>query len=301
MSGKKVIFIGGSSYSGSTMLDMMLANNDQGFSAGEVHALFRPFRPHHFTPLCGCGDIRCELWDKVKKNGEKILYETLFDLLPNVSYIVDSSKDPWWITRQGMRLITGGFEVHNLLIWKEPGAFAHSMLKRKRRGWLKAWRNYYSVYLSLIDDYIPVSYSGLVQDPEHVLKGLCENMNMPFNNNQHNFWDKRHHTLFGNRSAKIHLLKKDGTAKYAPLPANPANVKHRSIYNDIEYKNNLPEEVNHHLSSDPGIKNIVTTLENGDSFLNNGHYDRFLVAKAKVKNQIKYALGSIIGKHWRII
>lgn len=299
MTCRKVIFIGGSSYSGSTMLDMMLANSDQGFSAGEVHALFRPFRPHHFNPVCGCGDTSCQLWDTVKENGEILLYETIFNLLPNVSYIVDSSKDPWWILRQARRLFQQGVEIHNLLIWKEPGAFAHSMLKRKRKGWLKAWRNYYSVYLSLIDDYIPVSYSGLVQDPEGFLKELCDRLNMSFNNNQHNFWDKQHHTLFGNRSAKIHLQQQYDSGEHMLMSEIP-RAKHRSIYCDVEYTKSLPEEVKSQLSSDLEMKNIVTALRKGASFLNGGQLDRFFVKKEKAKNQIKYALGSIIGKHWRI-
>lgn len=56
MSGKTAIFIGGSSYSGSTLLDMMLASGEDGFSAGEVSALFYPYRPHHINPECvnGC-------------------------------------------------------------------------------------------------------------------------------------------------------------------------------------------------------------------------------------------------------
>jgi len=36
MRGRKVIFIGGSSYSGSTLLDMMLSSGDNGFSAVNV-------------------------------------------------------------------------------------------------------------------------------------------------------------------------------------------------------------------------------------------------------------------------
>ena len=57
---KKVIFIGGTSYSGSTFFDMILANDPKGFSCGEVNALFNPYRPHHTDPLCGCGDINCD-------------------------------------------------------------------------------------------------------------------------------------------------------------------------------------------------------------------------------------------------
>ena len=48
MNKKKVIFIGGSSYSGSTFLDMMLSSGDNGFTAGEVSALFLLILPYQF-------------------------------------------------------------------------------------------------------------------------------------------------------------------------------------------------------------------------------------------------------------
>lgn len=57
---KKVIFIGGTSYSDSTFLDMILANDPSGFSCGEVLALFHPTRSYHIDPLCGCGDRDCD-------------------------------------------------------------------------------------------------------------------------------------------------------------------------------------------------------------------------------------------------
>ena len=44
---KQVIFVGSTSYSGSTFFDMTLGNDPTGFSCGEVYAFFHPFRPHH--------------------------------------------------------------------------------------------------------------------------------------------------------------------------------------------------------------------------------------------------------------
>ena len=64
---KKVIFVGGTSFSGSTFLDMMLANGEEGFSAGEVYALFYPYRPGHINPQCCCGDPSCTIWKDIKR------------------------------------------------------------------------------------------------------------------------------------------------------------------------------------------------------------------------------------------
>ena len=61
MTEKKVVFIGGSSYSGSTFLDMILSTNgDNGFFADEVSAFYL-YRSHHINPECRC--VRKALFD----------------------------------------------------------------------------------------------------------------------------------------------------------------------------------------------------------------------------------------------
>lgn len=101
---KRVIFIGGSSYSGSTLLDMMLDSGKKGFSAGEVSALFYPYRSHHVNPLSGCSKQECTIWKEIKPFGPKNLYRAIFNRFSNVSHIVDSSKDYVRISAQAKQL-----------------------------------------------------------------------------------------------------------------------------------------------------------------------------------------------------
>ena len=51
MKNNQVIFITGTSYSASTLLDMILSNDKNGFSLGEVNAFFRPYRKHHIEQI----------------------------------------------------------------------------------------------------------------------------------------------------------------------------------------------------------------------------------------------------------
>ena len=259
---KKVIFIGGSSYSGSTMLDMMLANDEEGFSVGEICALFHPYRPHHFNPQCGCGDPNCKLWLKVKKAGEKNLYETLFEIFPKISFIVDSSKDPWWINKQIKNLENKGINYYKLLIWKDPVAFAYSMIKRKRKGWIKAWINYHRLYLTLFSDFISVSYTSLVQNPQRELKQICNQIGISYFKGKEYFWNKKHHTLFGNTSAKIHLFPRE-KSKYVDL------LRYRSIYYDSDYKEKIPKKIVEEIEHNDLIKKIKNLLVNNE--LNNAY------------------------------
>ncbi|HDH57681.1 MAG TPA: hypothetical protein ENF16_03625, partial [Bacteroidetes bacterium] len=198
---KKVIFIGGTSFSGSTFLDMILANDPRGFSCGEVRALFHPWRPHHFNPECGCGDENCEVWRQVLQNGEKNLYETIFSLF-DVDFILDSSKDLFWIKKQMRYLGKQNVEVKNVLIWKTPLELAYSFKKRGRlKEWKKSWINYHRAYLTLIGPHLAVKYSDLTKDEKALIK-ICEYLEIPYFAEKIHYWEKTHHTLFGNTSAK---------------------------------------------------------------------------------------------------
>ena len=299
---KKVIFIGGSSYSGSTMLDMMLANSPEGFSVGEVHALFHPFRPHHFNPECGCANTDCDFWFQVREAGEKNLYKTIFSLLPKISFIVDSSKDPWWIKKQSQILQAQGIEIRHLLIWKEPAAFAHSMLKRQRKGWMKSWKNYYQLYFSLISDYSSVAYSELVQNPDEILHKLCNQISIPYHQNQKKFWQKQHHTLFGNDSAKIHLQGE--TSPPSPTSDDTSirernEHKYRSIYHDISYLESLPSMVRRAIESDPDLEKIISVLKT-DITIADIQYSTKQIVAARVRWLLKRLCGKLCGRYWWI-
>jgi len=300
---KKVIFIGGSSYSGSTMLDMMMANNPDGFSVGEVHALFHPYRPHHFNPECGCSNPKCDFWFKVRKEGKEHLYETIFTLLPDISFIVDSSKNPWWIQKQSDLLERQGIEVYHLLIWKEPASFAHSMLKRNQKNWEKAWKNYYRLYLTLFERYISIPYSDLAQFPEQVLREVCSKCGLTYHEGMEKFWEKQHHTLFGNDSAKIHLHGDDLAIKHQSSLFQSSVQGHRTIYHDTSYLKSLSPEINQVIEADPNFNNILLLLNgarNSDISLETFRFPSRKVAEIKVRHQCRSLLGKLFGRFWRI-
>jgi hypothetical protein len=58
----KLIMVCGAARSGTTMLDFMLGNSGDAFSTGEIFGYFRPYRTHHFNPVCSCGDVDCKVW-----------------------------------------------------------------------------------------------------------------------------------------------------------------------------------------------------------------------------------------------
>ncbi len=202
---QQVIFVGGTAYSGSTLADLTIGNDPAGFSCGEVVDFFNPTRPHHVNPICGCGVAQCQTWPSLRVHGEERVYESIFEMHPEVRFIVDSSKDPFWIARQSERLRRQQIPTRHILIWKTPVEIARSYQKRGHaRDWQKSWVNYHRVYASLELEWRSVAYSSFVSEPSS-LASVCSWLGIDYSTEKARYWEKRHCILGGNHSARVHL------------------------------------------------------------------------------------------------
>lgn len=209
----KVIFIASTGFSGSTMLDLMLSNSSKGFSCGEIYAYFNPWRDHHFNPVCGCGNLSCALWARLKNNyhAERI-YQGLFNEFPNLEFVVDSSKDPTWIKDQLIHTTANGLHPIPILLWKDPIDYAYSCWKRgKDRNWQIRWVNYYKILFSITDQWYSVRYRDLAKFPAQTLESLCNVIDIEYFPGKELFWKKIHHNLFGSNTVKFQFLERDST------------------------------------------------------------------------------------------
>jgi hypothetical protein len=269
---KKVIFIGGTAYSGSTFFDLILSNDPKGFSCGEVRGLFNPSQPYHINPLCGCGRNDCSLWQNVLKGGKTNLYTNIFVLTPHVEFIVDSSKDPYWIQSQAKNLLSKGIECKHILIWKSPLEFAHSCKKRGKIDWHKAWMNYHRMYLTAIKNWRSVKYSDLANN-SHTLRKICNYLKIPYFSTKSNYWDKKHHILFGNVSAKTHLetenqlydeVSEDKSDNTFDQDSSYTINRHRTIYYTNVNDNDLKKNVELLISGDIKLQKMLMLLNERD-------------------------------------
>ena len=162
---QQVLFVGGTSYSGSTLLDMMLSHDPAGFSCGELNARVFPYRAKHIEPPCGCGDVDCDVWTNTSREPDKV-HLSLFENFPDKKFLVDSSKSPIWIDEQSKVLRAAGIKPVNVLIWKTPAEFYASREKRGiPEGWAARWIDYHRRYFTLIDEWVSLPYSALVNEP----------------------------------------------------------------------------------------------------------------------------------------
>lgn len=295
---KKVIFIGGTSFSGSTILDMILANDPHGFSCGEVKSLFYPTRPHHIKPECGCEDKDCSVWVEVKKRGVHNLFNSLFELNPEAEFIVDSSKDPFWIDMQSKNLQKSDIEVENVLIWKTPLELASSFQKRGRLDlWEQSMVHYYRLYLSLVADFVDIKYNRLTSNAV-ALQELCDKIEIPFFYTKQQYWEKTHHTLFGNNSAKIHLYQKDTrqyiksrehiTEHVSDENQQGISTKYRKIYYNRIDDSELNRYVAEKFNRSEYITKIFNTLNNApnNKSVKSLKYSATVLSMIKFKNEL---------------
>ena len=246
---KIVVFIGGTVRSGSTLLDLILANDSKAMSLGEIHALFRPTRKHHFEEIKKFKQD--PVWSKIIKAGKKHLYPNLIKYYPDIDIFVDSSKDPFWFAYQE-KVKTQSYQIKHVLIYKSPEELAESFIKRRQHfEWIKTYINYHKKYFSLINHFVSISYKELLQNDES-LKKLCKWLDIEYFNGKKNYWEREHHSFFGSNSVK---------SSYA-LKAE----KQLSEYNRKELSYKKPAEnmlifVNKQLKKHKKINKIYNTIK----------------------------------------
>jgi hypothetical protein len=211
---KALILVCGAARSGTTMLDLMLGNSPDVFSCGEIYALFRPFRTHHFDPVCSCGDPECEIWKELRHVAESSFHAAALNR-PGISYTVDSSKDLRWVLDNNMWAHKRGYRVCNVLTWKEPIDLAYSHWKRGYpiNYFRKQFVDYYSRFLDLNLPFISVSYNKLVANPAIVLSDLCSRLGLTYEDGREQFWNKKHHHFFGSSGTASQVEQGDSKIK----------------------------------------------------------------------------------------
>ena len=203
---RKVIFVGGTSFSGSTFFHMQLANHKAAFACGEAVWLFHPSHQRHVNRLRFADQETRQIWREVVDQGRERTYLTIFEMFPEVQWIVDSSKHPFWQWEHAQQLRAEGIDTRHILIWKTPEEFAASTKKRNRFStWETDWIDYHRLYFSCFAEWRGVSYRDLAQDPAKTLAAACSTVGIPYHQGMEEYWTRGYHTLGGNVTARYHL------------------------------------------------------------------------------------------------
>lgn len=248
---KTLIFTLGAGRSGSTMLNLMLGNDDDSFSLGEVHAWFRPFRCHHFQMDCNCGNPNCPYWKQLLTVKENRFHASAFTKL-HKNFLIDSSKNLAWVIDSNQWAIENDFQVINLVIYKPIENYIYSIWKRGESidAALKRYKTYYGRLLQLNLPIISLPYSDLVSDTDEVLKTLCAITGQQFSPNKKEFWTREFHHLFGSGGIREQSRSKN------------SSIFMKEVFSD-EFAGILPE-IRTKISNDKNLQKINDFLIKND-------------------------------------
>ncbi len=195
------------SFSGTTILDLMLGNAANGFSCGEVAFWFRPHYDYHTRIECPCIDEgMCPIWRTLARVPEHRFHETACREL-QLGHIVDSSKKLTWVIDANRWAEKSGMHAVNLLVWKTPIALAHSYWKRGRSLSVPGLRyaRYYKRFIELGLPFAAVNFHRLTKSPAEQLQEICRYSLVPYFEGKEQFWTKQHHHLFGSEGTRNQL------------------------------------------------------------------------------------------------
>jgi len=200
----KVVFIAGSSHSGSTLLDKVIGSHPNGISLGEIYLTYKRFKdkPEQFdNQKCSCGvnGSNCLFWQKIftiwtEKNAKSYnqAYSLLLDHFITVygkqAFLIDSSKYlPAIQEIQNMNSI----ELHIIHLIKDVRSYIVSQIDRaKQKGTyrrfanLKHTRSWYNQNKKIQDylrsksmNYINLSYEELCMFSQLAFNDICDFIN----------------------------------------------------------------------------------------------------------------------------
>jgi hypothetical protein len=227
----KIIYIAGTSHSGSTLLDLMLNAHPQIVSAGELQNLNRQLQYKNpdkkiYSP-CSCGAPslwECDFWRDVNEQtieregksldalnvsdyrnvkGQRSANTIVFEAIREVSgknLIVDSSKSP---RRLKHLLQLGEMEIYPVHLLRDPKGQICSV-KRKHGGFFKHIFHYEVVHKQLFHRLksVPhcfVRYEDLVSETELTLNRILEPIGLKFDPKQLLWAEQVKHQAAGNR------------------------------------------------------------------------------------------------------
>lgn len=181
-----VVFILGSSHSGSTLLDLMIGSSPGFFSTGELVERPRIHERVDDASRCTCGEpvLGCGFWEAVRHGADadgssSEAVATSIERIGAVAgagFVVDSSKRPWRLAE----LVRAGLDVRVIHLVRDGRAVAFSGDKWNRpfpslvRRWARTQSAARRVLRQVAVPGITVRYEDLVRRPEAELGRVSE-------------------------------------------------------------------------------------------------------------------------------
>lgn len=207
---RKVVFIAGANWSGSTLVGCILGASRHAFEpfhVGEAHSFFRPDKPNYGRPR-GVSRVT-KFWDSVDHTvGPENAYLEIARK-SDTRVIVDSSKAIPWLATQMEVCRDIGAEFILLVTFRPFEAFFRSA-EKKRGDAAAALQNlrYYDRFFEELDENVEwasVNIENLVRHPERSTKILCDYTGIPYFPGKSKYWKYHLFHLYGSSSQRKRL------------------------------------------------------------------------------------------------
>jgi hypothetical protein len=260
----KLIYIAGTSHSGSTLLDLMLNAHPAILSAGEALKLNRQLeaqatRKRSFVP-CACGAPtlwECPFWSRVDAKTRETSGKSLSDLDMQDYSVADASVAPNAIVFEAMAAVSGrdvivdssklpkrlsyllglkGLEIYPIHLIRDPRGQINAVV-RKHGGFLKHIFRYELVHeqirraLKSVPHSV-VHYEDLVRDPEATLQSVLAPLGLEFDPRQLAWAEAEKHEVAGNNirfDATSKLVLDEAWKKTSPRCRSSPSIWARSV------------------------------------------------------------------------
>ena len=198
--------IGGCNRSGTTILNLIIANDPRGMALGEIGNLFKPHLKEHAIKLQELE--KDPIWKQILAGGPKMLCKNLIKFFPEIDYFVDSTKLPEWYQFQMNN--NPGLDFKNIVSFKHPEDQLKSLLKRySTANWERIIENYHQRYFYTLPDFRSISLPALLKTKSS-LKVLCDYLEMPYSEDKLEYWNRTHPNFFGSDTIKKATIDRSG-------------------------------------------------------------------------------------------
>jgi len=211
----KICFISGAAHSGSTLLGLILGSHSSTFFMGEANKVSF-FTDPNFDPkrkycrLCG---KECNIWSKVDPEKDN-KYEQLHNITKK-SILIDSTKNVDWINRQLEILKNTKIEAQLIFLKRDLRAVINSMarkypnriLDRLINDWIIQITKTKTLYNLFQGKKMEIFYEDLSLNPDQNIEDLCHFLEITYEPEMKEYYNKDHHSLGGNIGTHYLLIK----------------------------------------------------------------------------------------------
>lgn len=206
------VMICGAGHSGSTLLGLILGRADGAFYVGEgakIRYLHDTSKPLRKRACKVCGEA-CPVWSDFHWDQDRPLYRQVAGYT-GVRIIIDSTKNPAWISARSEELTEGGDTAVLIFLKRDGRAVLNSRFRkypdRDTATQIQSWMDQITASRTLFNAFtgpkIEIQYEELATRPEAVIREICDVAGLTFHPDMLAFRDGESHPMGGNTGTQF--------------------------------------------------------------------------------------------------